>query len=313
MKAAVVRDFNEGPKFENDYVNPSAQKGETVINVTAASLSNRARSDANGTHYAAEGVLPMVPGVDGVGTLPNGQKVYFVGNGGFAEQVAVENGHWVKLTDEMDDAKIAGLMNPALSSWMALKYRAKFKKGQKVMIIGATGNAGAVAVQVAKRFGASEIIAVARDAEALQKLTQLGATQLVTLSDDQEATKAALAKAGETVDVILDYLWGDVSAQAMWAIIPNRKSDSQVLKWVEIGSSAGQTAPIPGAAFRAVKLQLIGSGQGSVGKFNILRSFMGIIKSEKKNPFTFDVREVALADVETVWQEKTKDRLVFIP
>ncbi|MDR3190170.1 MAG: zinc-binding alcohol dehydrogenase family protein [Lactobacillaceae bacterium] len=313
MKAAVVRDFTQGPKYETDYEVPTPKQDEALINVTAAALSNRARSDADGSHYAAEGILPMIPGVDGVGTLANGKKVYFVGNGSFAETVAVEKGHWVTIPSGLDDVKIAGLMNPALSAWMALKYRAKFKRGQSVMILGATGNAGSMAVQIAKRMGAKDIIAVGRNTNKLAELTKLGATQTIALTDDADAVKTALGTAGTEIDIVLDYLWGDVAANAMWAIIPKRKEESQVLKWVEIGSTAGATAPIPGAAFRAVKLQLIGSGQGSVGVLAIIKSFKAILKAEKQMPFEFTTKAVGLSELEDAWHEKNPERLVFVP
>lgn len=311
MKAVVVHDFNEGPKFEVEYSAPVTKSDEILINVLGASLSNRARSSATGQHYTSTGKLPMIPGVDGVGTLPNGKEIYFVADGSFAEQVAVEKGHWVEMPEGLDSLKIAGLMNPALSSWMALKYRADFKRNQKIMILGATGNAGNVAIQVAKRLGASEIIAVGRGEKRLEGLRTLGATRLVDLEGDKEIVKKNLADAGKDIDIILDYLWGDVTAEAMWSIIPHRSSDEQDLKWVSIGTAAGQTAPLPGAAFRAVRLQLIGSGQGSVGIRDILKSFKEIIKAEKENPFDFQVREVPLSDFEKGWNESGGKRIVF--
>ena len=313
MKADVVRDFGLAPQYENNYPNPLPKLDEALIHVTASALSNRARSDANGSHYASAGKLPMVPGVDGVGLLPNGNKVFFVSNGSFAEQVVVEKGHWVAMPNDLKDEKIAGMMNPALSSWVALKYRADFKEGQKVLILGATGSAGSMAVQIAKRLGASSIIAVGRNSKQLTELRRLGATQTIVLGADVKAYQKELAQAGKDVDIILDYLWGDVTANAMQAIIPNRLHDEQDLKWIEIGSSAGQTAPIIGAAFRAVRLQLIGSGQGSVGVHAILQSFEEILKAEKNRPFVFNVQVVPLSQVESVWHQKSGNRLVFSP
>ncbi|WP_294974851.1 zinc-binding alcohol dehydrogenase family protein [uncultured Leuconostoc sp.] len=313
MRAAVVKNFSLAPQYEDDYANPLPKKDEVLIHVTASALSNRARSDANGSHYAAEDRLPMIPGVDGVGVLPNGNKVFFVSNGSFAEQVAVASGHWVTMANELKDEKIAGMMNPALSSWLALQYRANFKKGQKVLILGATGNAGSMAVQIAKRLGAASIVAVGRNTRQLAELQRLGATQTIALGADVKAYQKELAQAGQDVDIVLDYLWGDVTAHAMQAIIPNRLYDEQELKWVEIGSSAGQTAPIPGAAFRAVKLQLIGSGQGSVGVQAILKSFEEILQAEQKSPFEFNVRAVMLSQIESVWDKQSGERFVFLP
>ena len=313
MKAAVVRDFKQGPQYEKNFSEPNVDENQVMIDVTASALSNRARGDATGTHYAAEGILPMVPGVDGVGLLPTGEKAFFVGNGGFAERVAIKKGHWVGVPKQLDDQKIAGMMNPALSSWMALKYRAHFQKGQRVMILGATGNAGMLAVQIAQRMGATEIISVGRNQDKLEALLDLGATATIRLTDDVKAYQDQLAAAGRQVDVVLDYLWGDITANAMKAIIPNRTHDEQELKWVEIGSIAGQAAPIPGAAFRAVKLQLIGSGQGSIGVKDMIQSFNEIIAAEVSQPFAFTVKTVGLSEIEKYWTIPSSERLVFVP
>lgn len=311
MKAAVVTDFKQDPKFDNQFPTPILNPDEVLINVIASSLSNRARSGAAGSHYTSTDQLPMIPGVDGIGTLPTGEQVYFASEGTFAEQVAVKKGHWVTVPDGLDAIKLAGMMNPALSSWMALNYRANFSTGQKVMILGATGNAGMMAVQIAKRLGASEIIAVARNTEKLKTLTDLGATQLVDLSAEPAQRNAQLAKAGSDVDIVLDYLWGDVAANAMTAIIPHRQNAEQLLQWVEIGSSAGQTAPIPGAGFRAVALSLIGSGQGSVAPIDMMKSLNAILTAEKEQPFTFTTRTLPLSDVEAGWHLPGNERLVF--
>ncbi|KRM71171.1 quinone oxidoreductase family protein [Lacticaseibacillus brantae] len=311
MQAIVVRNFNYTPQFEHEYPAPKPTEQETLIQVQAAALSQRAKSGADGSHYSSKGALPMVPGVDGVGTLPDGQQVYFVANGSFAEQVAVRNGFWVPVPAQLDPVKIAGMMNPAMSSWMALQYRAHIQSGQKVMILGATGTAGQMAVQIAKRLGASEVIAVGRNTTKLEALSALGATQLINLSADSAA--ADLANAGQDVDIVLDYLWGAVTPLALKAIVPHRLHDDQPLKWVEIGGSAGTEAMIPAAAFRAVALEMVGSGQGSVGVTNILETLKAIVASEATAPFTFATQTAALADVDHVWSTATKSRLVFVP
>lgn len=311
MKAIVVRNFNQAPKFETDFPTPTPKPDEVLINVTASSLSNRARSGAAGSHYTSTDNLPMIPGVDGIGTLPTGEQVYFVSEGSFAEQASVKKGHWVAVPDGLDAIKMAGMMNPALSSWMALNYRAHFSVGQKVMILGATGNSGMMAVQIAKRLGATEIIAVARNTEKLNQLTELGATQLVDLSEEPMALNAKLAEAGRDVDIVLDYLWGNVTADIMTAIIPHRQNNQQPLQWVEIGSSAGLTAPLPSFIFRAAALELIGSGQGSVAPVNILHSLAAILAAEKAHPFTFYTHALPTEDVETGWHLPGNKRVVF--
>ncbi len=315
MKAAVVRDFSTGPHYEGNFLAPIPEASMTKIEVTASALSNVARSVASGQHYSVQHTsLPVVPGIDGVGILPSGQKVYFVSQSGgaMAAEIAVKNGDWVYLAGKTDDAKIAGMMNPAMSSWMALHYRTEFKAGQKVMILGASGNAGKLALQIAKRLGAAEIIAVARDHGHLDDLYELGATQIVSLSDDAATIATNLASVGENVDMVLDYLWGDVTASALTAIIPARADANQLLTWVNIGSVVGPTTALPAASLRAVNLRLVGSGFGSVKMAQLLSLLQGIADAEVAQPFVFEIRREALTDIAQVWTEKTSERIVFV-
>lgn len=145
-------------------------------------------------------------------------------------------------------------MNPAMSAWVALRRRIEFTAGQRVLVLGATGNAGRMAVQVAKHLGASHVVAAGRHPEQRAELIMLGADTFVDL--DARSAAGDLAAAGADVDVVIDYLWGSPTSQAMHAIIPARADDSQNLAWVQVGSVAGRECAIPSAALRAVRLQI---------------------------------------------------------
>ena len=152
-------------------------------------------------------------------------------------------------------------MNPAMSSWVALRQRVQFQAGQNVLVLGATGNAGQMAVQIAKLFGADQIIAAGRGADRLAGLPALGATDTVLLEGDADTVAQRLGQAATDVDVVIDYLWGQPTAAAMVAIVTDRADRGKPLTWIEIGSVAGPTAPIPSAALRAARLQIVGSGK----------------------------------------------------
>ena len=175
MRAAVVHSFGQTPRFELFELPKAEGPHEAVVEVLAAGLHPRVRSSAAGTHYADPNLLPMVPGIDGVGRLPDGRCVYFVLHdtrlGSLAEQTVVDTRRCVPVPEGLDDASVAAAMNPAMSSWLALRLRAPLKPGASVLVLGVTGNAGQMAVQVARRLGASRVIGAGRDAARLRAST----------------------------------------------------------------------------------------------------------------------------------------------
>jgi NADPH:quinone reductase-like Zn-dependent oxidoreductase len=316
MKAAVVSSFDSAPRYQDFGVPVPADDDEVLVDVLAAGLHPRVRSQASGSHYTSTDALPLVPGVDGVGRGPDGLLRYFIlpdtTMGAMAEQTVIDVRRSIVLPEGTDPVTVAAAMNPAMSSWVALRQRVSFQAGQDVLVLGATGNAGQMAVQVAKRLGAGQIIAAGRDTGRLAALPALGATATVPLGATDTADR--LAKAAADVDVVLDYLWGQPAADAMIAIITNRADRSRPLSWIEIGSVAGPTAPIPSAALRAARLQLVGSGQGSVSTREYLAELNALAQELAVGTITVDARPVPLAQVEEAWSATdAKHRLVLVP
>jgi NADPH:quinone reductase-like Zn-dependent oxidoreductase len=201
---------------------------------------------------------------------------------------------------------MAAAMNPVMSSWMALRHRIDFRRNQSVLVLGATGNAGRIAIQVAKRFGASKVIAAGRDQTRLESLGALGA--------DETCTFEQLAAAAE-VDVVLDYVWGKPAVQAIIDMLTARIDRSRNLTWIQIGSIAGPDAPIPSAALRQARLQIVGSGIGSVPGPDFIEEIPNIAAAVTGGAFDVRPRAVPLADVERTWTEALHsfDRIVLIP
>jgi NADPH:quinone reductase-like Zn-dependent oxidoreductase len=315
MYAAVVRSFTSPPRYEDIAVPAATAEDEIVIDVLAAGLHPRVRSQAAGSHYTSTEELPLIPGIDGVGRGPDGLLRYFVlpdtTMGSMAEQTVIDLRRSVVLPESSDAIAVAAAMNPAMSSWLALRHRIQFQPGQSVLVLGATGNAGQLAVQVAKLFGAERIIAAGRNPERLAALPALGATATVSF----DGTDDELAIASDGVDVVLDYVWGETTGRAMAAIVTRRKDDAQPLSWIEIGSVSGPTAPIPSAALRATNLQIIGSGQGSVGTREILAELPSLAAAITDGRFAVAAVATPLADVEAAWTDPaaTSNRIVLAP
>jgi NADPH:quinone reductase-like Zn-dependent oxidoreductase len=323
MKAAVVSSFDSAPRYQEFPAPIPAGEDELLVDVLAAGLHPRVRSQADGSHYTSTGELPLVPGVDGVGRGPDGLLRYFVlpdtTLGAMAEQTVIDPRRSIVLPAGADPVALAAAMNPAMSSWVALRQRVSFQPGQDVLVLGATGNAGQMAVQVAKRLGAGQIIAAGRDAERLAALPALGATATVPLGPvplgpGAGSTADGLAKAAADVDVVLDYLWGPPAADAMVAIVTNRADRGKPLSWIEIGSVAGPTAEIPSAALRAARLQLVGSGQGSVSTREYLAELDVLAQEIAAGAIDVDARAVPLAQVEQAWAATgANHRIVLVP
>jgi NADPH:quinone reductase-like Zn-dependent oxidoreductase len=316
VRAAVVTSFDSPPSCQDFPVPVPQAPDEVLVDVIAVGLHPRVRSQSDGSHYTSSDELPLVPGIDGVGRAPDGTLRYFVlpdtAMGAMAEQTVVDLRRSIVLPDDSDPVLIAAAMNPGMSSWVALRRRIGFEAGQSVLVLGATGNAGRMAVQIAKHFGAGRVIGAGRRSERLGRLTDAGADVVVALTADPDLEQRLGAAAGD-VDVVIDYLWGEPAANAMRAVVVHRTDHGKPLTWIQIGSVAGPTAAIPSAALRSTRLQIVGSGQGSVATRDILAELPSLAKEITNGTFRVDARTVPLSDIEAVWKERGDQRVVVTP
>ncbi len=320
MNAAIVGYFSSPPRY-GTFADPQPAEGELIVNVTAAGLHPIVRALANGTHYGSTGVLPFIPGVDGTGRLGDGTRVYFGSArppyGTFAEKALATKGMYITLPDGLDETTAAGIANPGMSSWAALKARAKFAAGESVLILGATGIAGKLSVQIAKRLGARRVIAAGRNPLALEELKVLGADAVISLTQEHDALVSSFRNeiAGEGVDVVLDYLWG-APAEAVLAAIAQKglKHASARIRFIQVGNSAAPTITLPAATLRSSGLELLGSGFGSASMDEIFQAVREFFEAAAKAPFQTSLKAVPLRDVESVWNNPERDaRIVFQP
>jgi NADPH:quinone reductase-like Zn-dependent oxidoreductase len=328
MNAAVVQSFDTPPiytTFPDPVPNPDA--GEVLVTVTAAALHRIVKSLANGTHYGSTGLLPFVPGVDGVGRLqapfgqlPAGTRVYFGAArppfGTFAQQSLASASMLVPLPDALDDATAAAIANPAMSSSVAL-MRAQFQPGESVLILGATGVSGQLAVQIAKSQGGRRVIAAGRNPQALAELTALGADATISLDQSPDALIAAFRHeiATHGVDIVLDYLWGP-PAGTLLAAIAQKGLDHAAprIRYVQIGSSAGPNLSLNAATLRSSGLELLGSGFGSASLEQIRQTIADFFALIAEQPLTFKLKTAPLSEVSTLWNTADQAvRLVFQP
>jgi NADPH:quinone reductase-like Zn-dependent oxidoreductase len=319
MYAAVVNAFGTPPTYQQFTDPQPLQEHEALVDVLAVGLHPRVRSQADGSHYTSTDELPLIPGIDGVGRLRDGGRlVYFVlpdtQLGAMAEHVVIDRRRSIDLPESADPVVLAAAMNPAMSSWVALKRRATLHAGQSVFILGATGSAGQLAIQVAKHLGAGRVVAAGRG-PALAALPAMGADDVVDLMAEPGELAARLGQVAGNVDVVLDYLWGTPAENVLMPLLLGRSDRSQALDWVQIGSVAGPVMALPSVALRSANLRIMGSGQGSVTTAGILAELPALAAQITAGTFAIDVQAVPLSDVEQTWHETASggQRIVITP
>ncbi len=216
---------------------------------------------------------------------------------------------------DTDVPTVAAAMNPALSSWIALRNRIALEPGHSVLVLGATGNAGQMAVQIAKHLGAGHVIAAGRNPERLAALTELGADRPSRSRATPTRPTGPLGQAAAEVDVVIDYLWGAATERSMSAVIAHRADKSHALTWIEVGPMSGLQVTLPSAWLRAARLQLIGSGQGSVSAKDIISELPALAAEISTGTYAIAAVATPLSQVATSWNAPVApgQRVVFVP
>jgi NADPH:quinone reductase-like Zn-dependent oxidoreductase len=316
--AAVVKTLGQTPVYE--LVNlPSPTTNQVQVQVIAAGIHRVVRTIVSGRHYIKPKTLPLIPGVDGVGTLSNGKKVFFLAtmpsNGSMSERVNIDPEMSIPLPDAADPIVFAGIMNAGLASWMALRERAHIQPGETVLILGVTGSSGQMAALSAHLLGAKRVIGVGRNASVLEQLLVGGKINTsIALDDDDAKFQQAIEKQAADVDIVLDYLWGRPTEIAMTAIQSARKDATQRLRWVEIGQMAGATIQCSAALLRSKNIEISGSGIGPISMKEMLKSLEHMVPLVMEGKLTTSVITIPLKDIEKKWEETAdaRERVVVV-
>jgi NADPH:quinone reductase-like Zn-dependent oxidoreductase len=320
VKAAIITAAGKAPVY-GDFDEPVAPEGKEVIAVTASALSNLTKVRAAGAHYSSDGVFPSVAGVDGVGRTTDGRRVYFalpeVPFGALAEKSLVKSQHCIPLPDDLDDVTAAAIANPGMSAWAAMMERAHLNAGETVLVNGATGTAGRVAVQLAKYLGAKRVIATGRNEGELEELKALGADVTITFklgklhpSGSKQYEDALKAEFARGLDVVVDYLWGE-SARTIISAIAKGIDDATPVRFVHVGGASGEDSiDLPGAALRSSAIVLMGSGLKSVPWPKLLAAIQSVFELTRPAGLQIATRIVPLSEVAQNWSTPAKPRVV---
>lgn len=320
MYAAVLHTIGTAPRYE-EFPEPvlGDKDDEAIVHVHAASLKSVDKQLASGSHYASRRELPCVCGSDGVGHLDDGRRVFFGGprppHGAMAQRTVVPRTLTFPVPENVDDEKAAALPNPGISAWLSLAYRAKLVRGENVLILGATGVTGKLAVQIAKLLGAARVIAAGRNQQAMSRLHDLGADATISLAQPEtELSEAFLREAGESgFQVVIDYVWGRPAEVFLAA---TTRKEFAVIKsetrFVQVGESAAPIITLPAAVLRSTALTIMGTA--GIPPRNILfEAFEQVMAHAAKGELQIDTERVPLVDIENAWQrDQTGRRFVIV-
>lgn len=315
MKAAIIQRAGQAPSYD-DFADPVPRSGEHRIAISAAAVSQVVKSRASGKHYSSSGRFPFVVGIDGVGRLEDGRRVYFIlpraPFGSMAESTVVSSAQCIALPDDLDDITAAAIANPGMSSWAAYTERARLEAGETVLINGATGTAGRLAVQIARHLGAKKIIATGRDSAALASVAALGADVTIALTSDRDNLGTAFERQfADGVDVVIDYLWGN-SAECLLTAAAKAAPEAVPIRFVQVGAVSGSDIALPAAVLRSSSIEMMGSGIGSVPVPRLLHVIDDLLRTTVPGSFQIATNPVPLADVEQAWpRDDGKRRTVF--
>jgi NADPH:quinone reductase-like Zn-dependent oxidoreductase len=315
MKAAVLYSRDGQPQVA-DVPEPAPQNDQQVlVSVKTVALKHVDKSRAKGTHYSAGHATQeaRVIGGDGVCILPGGTRVYALGaSGTMAEKATVEKFTIVPLPDTLDDDTAAALPNAVFGSAMALRFRAGIEPGDTVLINGATGFTGRLAIQVARHYGAGRIIATGRNPRSLNELPALGADEVLSLqrTDDEFIAGLTRIHRATPINIVIDYLWGH-TAEMILAMLKGKGSFTPRTRFVSVGAASGDPIQLSSSILRSADVQLSGSGLGSWTKPQVEHLFSDILPDMLRlaadGKLETGTVGITLGEIEKVWEMDISD------
>jgi NADPH2:quinone reductase len=314
MKAALIRELGLLPEVDE----ADDPTGDDVVDVLAAPINPIDVNVSKGLLHSGHPPLPYVPGCEGVGRARDGRILYlFSGglgltrDGAMAQRVAVGDAIAADVPEGADPAVAGALGVAGLAGWLPFASRAPIATGDSVLVLGATGTVGLVAVQAAKLLGAARVVAAGRDPDGLARAEQLGADASVRL-DETDDLAEAFRKAfdGNGPSYVFDPLWGEPGAAAVEAAAPGARV-------VQLGQSAGPTATLTSAAIRFKQLSILGHTNFAVPAEELSTQYRRLVELAIEGDLTVDVERVTLDDVADAWRRQadgSADRkLVLVP
>ena len=296
---------------------PQADVGGTLVQVTAAPLNPVDLAIANRRFYGALPKAPYVPGREGVGRVLSGPgaaagtRVYFeteLQHGSLAEQ-SLAGGALLEIPAGVPDQVAACLGIPALAAWLGLQWRGQLQPGERVLVLGAGGALGMIAVQAARIMGASRVVAAARSLKGLSRAVELGADATVELGEAQDLPDRFKQAAGGELDLVLDPLWGAPGLAALGALRVGGRL-------VQLGQAAGPEISLPSSLVRGRQLSLLGYTNFAVPWELKKGAFLTMAEHATSGRLRIEYEALPLAEAPQAWQRQAGSpgrKLILVP
>ena len=313
VRAAILRKFHATPEC-GEFDEPEAGPGQAVVEVAAAAVHHLDLHKATGTFYMGPPPLPSVVGTDGVGRLGDGRRVYFdacaAPYGSMAERALVDAEAVFDVPDDIDDATAAALGNTGIGSWLAVSWRSGLQPGETVLVLGATGAVGSLAVQAAKVLGAGRVVAAGLADDRLRGALERGADAIVELDGVDDLTEAFKEAAGGEVDVTIDALWGEPAVAAM-------KAAARWARHVQVGQVAGLEIALPAPLIRSASLDVRGFSIAHPPIEVRREGYAALTRHVARGDIAVDRETFPLEAVGDAWERQRKaaggGKLVLVP
>ena len=315
MRAAVVGTLGQPPSV-TDHPDPVPAEGWSVVRVAAAPVVPLDLLCASGTSYFGAPPVPYVPGVQGVGVVEHsaavapGTRVFFAtsagmaaGDGSFAERCAVPDADLVALPDDVPDTVVAALGLSGVAAWMALTWRAQLQPGERVLVLGAGGAVGQIAIGAARALEASRVTAMCRSEESRRRALAAGADEVVIPTADVEELTARLREVtGGEVDVVIDPVFGTAATAASRLLAPGGRL-------VNLGGASGDEATFSSSVLRGRSANLLGYTNNSLTPEQRAEALTQVLRHAAAGRISVAHETVGLPDVATAWQRQAAGQI----
>jgi NADPH:quinone reductase-like Zn-dependent oxidoreductase len=312
VRAAILTAYGQTPEI-GEFDDPVPGDDSAVVDVLTAGLNPVDIRMASGQFYGGNPPLPSVVGREGIGRTAEGRTIYFERPlppyGSFAERALIDPNVTYSVPEDLDPGLAVVFGIAGLAGWLALEYRARMREGETVLVLGASGVVGQVAVQAAKLLGAGRVVAAARSEDGLRRATEHGADATVQIGAVDDLAEAFRDATDGGVDVVVDPVWGEPAAAAMVAM--NERG-----RLVQLGESAGAVATVASAPIRGKSLDVLGHTNFAVPVEDKRVAYERMAKHAVAGELSVEVERVPLEDAASAWERQRSSpgvKLVIVP
>lgn len=299
MKAAVVTEYGQSPEYI-EFDAPQASDQVDLIEIEVAGLNPVDLAIASGKFDSGAPPLPYVTGLEAIGTTTDGRRVYFDGprfpSGSLAELTAIETGSGIEVPGDIAPEQAIAFGIAGLAAWLALSWRGGLESGETVLVNGASGSVGQIAVQAARLLGAGRVVGTARSQSGLVRVKEIGADEVVSTESESlgEDLKAAT---GGGADLVLDNLWGKPGLAAIDAI-------KQGGRLIQVGNSAGKRADLLAGRLRGGLIDIRGHRNFWAPRVIRAAAFHEMCRHSVRGDLTIEVEVMRLSEVAKAWERQ---------